>query len=83
MLFLADGFAVAFTGYRSARWLAEVANETIVQAGCDSVGKLIKQIYPSLYSTPEELKLTVAELQSIAAANPQLAQCAMALVAAA
>ena len=63
--------------------LAEVANEMIVQAGCDSVGKLIKQIYPSVYSTPEELKLTVAELQSIAAANPQLAQCAMALVAAA
>ena len=61
--------------------LAKVANEMIVQAGCDKVGKLIKQIYPSLYSTPEELKLTISELHSIAAANPQLAQCAMALVA--
>lgn len=63
--------------------LASVANEMIKQTGCNTVGKLLMQIYPKIYSSPEQLQLTTTQLQNISATNPELTACIMSVVAAA
>ena len=56
--------------------LAAVANEMIVQAGCSIVQPLIKDLYPTAYSTPDSLGLTIAQLKQIPDMDPRLASCA-------
>ena len=55
--------------------LASVANEMAVQAGCNTVLPLIRDLYPAQYSSADSLQLTQAELQSIPAMDPILAGC--------
>ena len=55
--------------------LASVANEMAVQAGCNTVLPLIRDLYPAQYSSADSLQLTQAELQSIPAMDPKLASC--------
>ena len=57
--------------------LASVANQMIVQSGCATLQPLIHQLYPSVYSTPESLGLTPADLRNIPAMDPRLASCAI------
>ena len=55
--------------------LASVANEMAVQAGCNTVLPLIRDLYPAQYSSADSLQLTQAELQSIPAMDPKLTSC--------
>lgn len=57
--------------------LASVANEMIVQSGCGTLQPIIHQLYPTVYSTPQSLGLTTADLESVPAMDPRLASCAI------
>ena len=49
----------------------------VIQTGCHALQPLFHDLYPSLYSSPESLHLSSAQLSAIAAANPRLAECAL------
>lgn len=62
-----------------AESFAAVANSMIVQSSCAQVTPLIRELYPSIYSSARSLGVSASELRRIPVDFPQLAACAHSL----